>query len=202
MSSLDERAFSTASSTFCPEILRLFQSWALTRGIDAETPTLYVFQRPTSIPPPLGMLGIDEEPASEPSEPVEPSVPVEPLPVPSPLDEPPINLLMSISIYITCFLIVLINEPVMSICGKREAYVPFFAYPMRSISLSATLTDAFSLNAIFSASSNVMTVLVWELSASCATAFRDIITEAATSRNLGKIFFIILTLNCIYFCHL
>ena len=69
---------------------------------------------------------------------------------------------------------------------------------MRSISLSATLTDAFSLNAIFSASSNVMTVLVWELSASCATAFRDIITEAATSRNLGKIFFIILTLNYIF----
>ena len=57
--------------------------------------------------------------------------------------------------------------------------------------LALMLSDAFSLNAIFSASSNVMTVLVCELSASCATAFRDIITEAAASSNLGKILFII-----------
>ena len=109
MSNLDERAFSTASSTFWPEILRLFQSWALMSGMDAETPRLYVFQRPTSIPPPPGIPAIGElvsEPVEPPSEPSEPEPDDEP---------PPMKSLMSISIYMTCFLMVLMNDPVISI---------------------------------------------------------------------------------------
>ena len=118
MSRRDERAFSTASSTFCPEIFRLFQSWALIIGMLAEIPAFHVFHLPTSMPPPVGKLGFElsVEPES-----VEPESVVPPV-LPSPSDDPPpMMLLMSISIYITCFLIVLWNAPVRSICGKRDA---------------------------------------------------------------------------------
>ena len=64
--------------------------------------------------------------------------------------------LMSKSIYITCFLMVLWYAPVTSICGKRAAYVPFLAYSVLLISISATFTDMFSLKAISSACSKVM----------------------------------------------
>ena len=50
ISKREDRAFSTASSTSCPETSRLFHSCAFTKGIAAVTPALYVFQRPTSIP--------------------------------------------------------------------------------------------------------------------------------------------------------
>ena len=62
---------------------------------------------------------------------------------------------------IACFLMVLWYEAERSICGKRDAYEPFFAKPVLSISMSATFTDTFSLKPISSACSNVTTTGDW-----------------------------------------
>ena len=42
-------------------------------------------------------------------------------------------------------------------CGSKAAYEPLRAYCCRSISISATFTDVFSLRATFRASSSVRT---------------------------------------------
>ena len=82
----------------------LFHSCAFTTGIEADTPALHVFQRPTSSPP----LFLDDEAVLPAPVPLPSPVPAVPDPVePEPAAEPPPKLLMSKSMYITCFLIVL-----------------------------------------------------------------------------------------------
>ena len=87
----------------------LFHNWAFTSGIAAWIPVENVFQRPTSIPPPAGLPESWEGAG----------VGVSPSPPDAP--PPPIIELMSKSMYITCFLMVLWYEPLPSTCGNRDA---------------------------------------------------------------------------------
>ena len=115
ISSLEERAFSTAISTSSPESFKLFQSCAFTKGMAAEIPADHVFQRPTSIPSDmLGIAPASEEGGVTAPSPEPPSAPPSPAPPPRPPKAPPRELI-SKSIYITCFLIVLWYAPEASI---------------------------------------------------------------------------------------
>ena len=93
----DSLAFSTASSTSCPLMARLFQSWALTMGMEALRPADQVLRRPTSMPPPVSDFPEEEE-----EEEGAGVVEEDESPLPGSLNAP-----MSKSMYMTCLLMVL-----------------------------------------------------------------------------------------------